>query len=160
MAQRESNGDCRYALSNAPPETHLEELAWMLTQRYFVERSIQDAKSEMGWDELEAQKFRAWEHQLALTILASWFVAQTKLDWEQQFPRDPELHHEMAVDQLPSLSVANVRELLRAVMPLPQLSPQQAAEQVVKHLVNRTRSRKSRLKKKKPRRSHRSRDPT
>ena len=160
VAQRESDGDCRYALSNAPPETHLEELAWMLTQRYFVERSIQDAKSEMGWDELEAQKFRAWEHQLALTILASWFVAQTKLDWEQQFPRDPELHHEMAVDQLPSLSVANVRELLRAVMPLPQLSPQQAAEQVVKHLVNRTRSRKSRMKKKKPRRSHRSRDPT
>jgi hypothetical protein len=35
----------------------------MHSQRYFVERSIQDAKSEMGWDEFQAQKLRAWEHQ-------------------------------------------------------------------------------------------------
>ena len=159
VIRREADGDCRYALGNAPPETPLEALAWMHAQRYFVERSIQDAKSEMGWDELEAQKFRAWEHHLALTILASWFVAQTKLDWERQFPRDPELCQDLAVDQLPALSVANVREMLRAAMPLPQLSPQEAAKLVVEHLVNRTRSRKSRMKKKASRRTHRSRDP-
>lgn len=41
----------------------------------------------------------------------------------------------------------NERGMLRATMPLPQLSPQQAAELVVKHLDNRTRSRKSRLRK-------------
>jgi hypothetical protein len=140
-------------------ETPLEELATLQSQRYFVERSIQDAKSEMGWDELEAQRYRAWEHQLALTILASWFVAQTKLKWEQQFPPDPGLCDELVVDRLPALSVANVRELLRAAMPLPQLSPQEAADLVVEHLVNRTRSRKSRMKKKKSKRPHRSRDP-
>jgi hypothetical protein len=55
--------------------------------------------------------------------------------------------------------VQNVRELLRAVMPLPQLSREQAAEQVVKHLVNRTRSRRSRVKKKSSRAIHRARDP-
>ena len=159
VVRRASDGDCRYALSNAHAETPLEELAWMQTQRYFVERSIQDAKSEMGWDQLQAQKFRAWEHHLALTVLASWFVAQTKLEWKQRFPRDPELYRELAVDRLPALSVANVRELLRAAMPLPQLSHQEAAELVVEHLVNRTRSRKSRTKKKKRRRPHRSRDP-
>jgi SRSO17 transposase len=158
VIHRESDGDCRYALSNAHPETPLEELAWMQTQRYFVERSIQDAKSEMGWDEFQAQKFRAWQHQLALTVLASWFVAQTKLQWKQRFQRDPKLYHELEVDLLPALSVANVRELLRAAMPLPQLSPHQAAELVVKHLVNRTRSRKSRIKKK-ARPAHRARDP-
>jgi hypothetical protein len=108
---------------------------------------------------LEAQKFRAWEHHLALTILASWFVAQTKLDWERRFPRDPGLCHELAVDQLPALSVANVRVMLRAAMPLPQLSHQQAAKLVVEHLVNRARSRKSRMRKKSHRRTHRSRDP-
>jgi SRSO17 transposase len=159
VVRRDSDGDCRYAFSNAHVETPLEELAWLQTQRYFVERTIQDAKSEMGWDQLEAQKLRAWEHQLALTILASWFVAQTKLEWGQQFPRDSALYPELAVDHLPALSVANVRELLRAAMPLPQLSHQKAAELVVKHLVNRTRSRKSRAKKRKRRRPHRSRDP-
>ena len=120
---------------------------------------IQDAKQECGWDEFQAQKFQAWEHHLALTILASWFVAQTKLRWAQQYPRDPKLYQELEVDLLPALSVANVRELLRAVMPLPQLSREQAAEQVVKHLVNRARSRKSRVKKKSSRANHRARDP-
>jgi len=159
VIRRDADGDCRYALSNAPAETPAEDLAWMHGQRYFVERSIQDAKSEMGWDEFQAQKFQAWEHQLALTILASWFVAQTKLRWVRQYPRDPKLYQELEVDLLPALSVANVRELLLTVMPLPQLSREQAAEQVVKHLVNRARSRKSRVKKKSSRANHRARDP-
>ena len=46
---------------------------------------------------------------------------------------------------LPALSVANVRALLRAALPLPTLSPLAAASLVVEHLDNRTRSRKSRL---------------
>jgi hypothetical protein len=37
--------------------------------------------SDLGWDDLQAQKYRAWEHQLALTILAAWFIAQVKLHW-------------------------------------------------------------------------------
>jgi hypothetical protein len=53
-----------------------------------------------------------------------------------------------AVDALPKLSVANVRELLCAAMPPPELSPEEAASLVVSHLVNRTRSRKSRLRRK------------
>jgi SRSO17 transposase len=159
LIRRDADGDYRYALSNAHAEMSAEDLSWMHSQRYFVERSIQDAKSEMGWDEFQAQKFRAWEHHLALTVLASWFVAQTKLRWSQQHLRDPKLHEELEVDLLPALSVANVRELLRAVMPLPQLTREEAAEQVVKHLVNRSRSRKSRIKKKSSRINHRARDP-
>jgi hypothetical protein len=49
---------------------------------------------------------------------------------------------------LPALSVVNARVSLQAVMPLPQLSPQKAAELVVKHLVNRIQSRKSRMRNK------------
>jgi hypothetical protein len=83
---------------------------------------------------------------LALTILAAWFIAETKLDWAIRFERDPDLLAQYEVEVLPALSVANVRALLRVALPLPQLSPDQAAALVVKHLVNRTRSRQSRLK--------------
>ena len=62
-----------------------------------------------------------------------------------RFERDPALLEQYEVDVLPLLSVGNVRELLRAALPLDQLSTQDAAALVVKHLVNRTRSRKSRL---------------
>ena len=117
------------------------------SQRYFIERSNQDAKSELGWDEFQAIKYRAWEHHLSFTILASWFITETRLDWARDYPRDPFLLGRYESDALPNLSLSNVRTLLRAVMPLPRLSPSQAAALVVEHLDNRTRSRKSRLNK-------------
>jgi hypothetical protein len=54
-----------------------------------------------------------------------------------EHPRDPELVKELELDQLPPLSMANVRELLRAVIPLLQLTVERATELVVEHLVNR-----------------------
>lgn len=134
-----------YALSNAPADTAPERLAWLKCIRHFVERSHQDAKSETGWDEFQARKYRAWEHNLALTIMATWFIAQIKYEWAIAYARDPQLAQQMELEVLPALSVANVRELLRAVIPLPQLSPEQAAHLVVKHLVRRSRSTRSRL---------------
>ena len=136
-----------YVLSNATEDTPLETMAWRKTHRYLIERSNQDEKGELGWDEFQTRKFRAWEHQLAMTILAAWFIAETRLDWIKRFTQDPALLAKYEVEVLPQLSVGNVRELLRAAMPLPQLSPYEAAQLVMTHLVNRTRSRKSRLKK-------------
>jgi len=136
-----------YVLSNAPEATSLETMAWRKTHRYLIERSNEDAKGELGWDEFQARKYRAWEHQLALTILAAWFVAETRLDWMQRFQQDPALLAKYEVEVLPQLSVGNVRELLRAALPLPQLTPEEAALLITDHLINRTRSRRSRLRK-------------
>lgn len=142
---RRDEGMVTCVLSNAAADISLKEMSWRKSHRYFIERSNQDAKSELGWDEFQATKYQAWKHQLALTILASWFIAETRLDWMSRFEQDPSLLAQYEVEVLPLLSVGNVRELLRAVMPLPQLSPQDATALVVEHLVNRTRSRKSRL---------------
>jgi len=146
LLMRREGKKCTYTLSNAPFHTSIEVLARRKSQRFFVERSIQDAKSEIGWDEFQATKWLAWEHQLAMTILALWFIAEIKLDWAAAHDRDPALLDEYEVSVLPALSVANVRMMLCAAMPLPHLSPLDAAALVVKHLDNRTRSRKSRLK--------------
>lgn len=75
-----------------------------------------------------------------------WFVAQTKLEWSHTYARDPELLHELEIEALPALSTANVRELMKAALPLPQLTPERAVDLVVTHLVNRARSTRSRLK--------------
>lgn len=144
---RKDPSQITYVLSNAPEGISLQTMACRKSQRYLIERSHQDAKDELGWDEFQARKYRAWQHQLALTILAAWFIAETRLDWVRRFERDPALLTQYEVEVLPQLSIGNVRELLRAAMPLPQLSPQQAAHLVTTYLVNRTRSRKSRLKK-------------
>jgi SRSO17 transposase len=145
VIRRDAEGDCAYTLRNAPADTPAPDLMAGSCQRYFTERTFEDAKTEIGWDEFQAQKYRAWEHHLALTGLALWFVAQTKLAWAQAYARAPALARQLAVEVLPALSTANVRELLKAVLPVPQLTPQQATELVITHLVNRARSTSSRL---------------
>lgn len=134
-----------YVLSNASPDTSLETMARRKSHRYFIERSNQDAKSELGWDEFQAIKYTAWRHHLVLTILAAWFITQTRLDWMRSHPHDPELLAHYEIDVLPLLSMRNVRELLQAALPLPQLTPQQATQLVIEKLDNRLRARKSRL---------------
>ena len=137
-----------YSLSNAKrlAKAPLSQLALWRSQRYFAERIFQDMKSEAGWDELVARKYRAWMHHTALTALAVWFVAETKLDWAQTYPRDSSLVEQLEVQVLPALSMSNVREMLEAAMPLKQLSPKEARRLVIKHLANRARSTRSRLK--------------
>lgn len=146
FVRREHDGSFSFSLSNAPMETSLAKLAFWRSERYFAERTFQDAKTEAGWDELVARKYRAWMHHTALDALALWFAAETKLDWSQQHPRDTELTHQLEVAVLPALSMANIRELLKAVMPLKQLSPEEATQLVISHLVNRSHSTSCRLK--------------
>src|SRR5215472_4586562 len=108
VIRRNSDGDCSYTLLNAPTGT---PQAWLIAgscRRYFTERTFEDAKTEIGWDECQAQKYRAWEHHLAPTAATLWFVAQTKCEWAQIYARDPALLHQLQVEVLPALSTANV----------------------------------------------------
>src|SRR6266705_1682150 len=146
VIRREAEGDCSYTLLNAPEDAPPARLIAWSCRRYFIERTFEDAKTEIGWDEFQAQKYRAGEHHLALTAASLWFVAQTKLAWAQAYPRDPDLARQLAVEVLPALSTANVRELLKAVFPLPQLTLEQVTDLVIMHLVKRARSTSSRLK--------------
>jgi len=136
-----------YVLSNAAVNISLKTMAWRQVHRYFVERNNEDAKSELGWDEFQAMKFRGWEHHLALTILAFWFITETKLDWMDRIQQDPALLEEFQVDVLPMLSVANVRDLLSAAMQRHRLTVEESVLLVIQYLAGRTRSRRSRLKK-------------
>jgi SRSO17 transposase len=144
---RVDEGQLTYILSNASENCSLETMAIRKSHRFFIERGNQNCKSELGWDEFQATKYLAWQHHLALTILASWFVTDIQLDWAKKYRYQPDLLAQYQVDVLPMLSVANIRLLLRAAMPLPQLSPLDAAILVIEHLDNRVRSRKSRLSK-------------
>jgi SRSO17 transposase len=88
---RKDPAQITYVLGNASEAISLEQMAWRKSQRYLIERSNQDAKDELGWDEFQASMYRAWEHQLALTILTAWLIAKTRLDWIMSLKQDPAL---------------------------------------------------------------------
>lgn len=146
VIRRDQDGKLTYVLLNAPPDTSAAVLIERACQRYLTERAFQDAKSELGWADFQAQSYRAWEHHMALTAAASWFIAGVKLKWRTAYARDPHLQRQFELEILPALSTANVRDLLQSVLPVPQLTPQQAREAVATHLVHRARSTRSRLK--------------
>lgn len=147
VVRRDLDGRLTFSLLNDPEKTDLETLVRASCQRHFVERVIEDGKFELGWDDFCARKYRAWEHHVALTAAALWFVAGVKLNWREDYQRDPRLKKTFELEVLPALSTANVRDLLQSVLPLPRLGVAQARNMVAKHLVNRARSTSSRLKK-------------
>ena len=145
VIRRDADGRMSYSLLNGTADTPAQTLIERSCWRFYTERAYEDAKSELGWDDFQARKYRAWEHEMALTAAATWFVASTKLKWHTIYQRDPALAKQFELEILPALSTANVRDLLMSVLPVPQLTPESARQLVVTHLVNRARSTSSRL---------------
>lgn len=147
VIRRDPDRKLTFTLLNDPAETDLDTLVGASCQRHWVERVIEDGKFELGWDDFCARKYLAWEHHVALTAAALWFIAGVKLHWKESYQRDPRLKQIFELEVLPALSAANVRDLLQAVLPLPRLDVDEARKKVAQHLVGRARSTSSRLKK-------------
>lgn len=76
-----ANGvEIKYAFSNASEGQYTTtELVQMQSQRYFVERSFQDAKQEMGMSQYQVRGWLAWHHHIALVMLSMEFVLTEKM---------------------------------------------------------------------------------
>ena len=147
VVRKEHDGKTSFAFSNCPMEQK-----WLMAQaraeRYFVERTIQDCKSELGFDELQALKYRALMHTLALCAVALLYMADLKMKLRQNQCTIQQAQEQFPdVQKLPDLSLSNVKELLKATFPLPSLNKKQAVDLVIEHLFRRTQSTQSRQKK-------------
>jgi SRSO17 transposase len=76
----------KYVLSNAAAETSLERLVQMQRQRFWIERSFEDGKSESGLADYQVRGWRAWHHHMALVMMAMLFMLEEKLCHKQSHP--------------------------------------------------------------------------
>lgn len=114
------NGDreYKYALSNAKEnECTSEALVAMQSQRYFVERSFQDAKQEAGMSQYQVRGWLAWHHHMVLVMMALHFILSEKM---------------LLKDEMPLLSAYDVREIMLNVYPRKGMNQQQIREQINK----------------------------
>lgn len=112
----DTKDDLKYSLSNAPAQTSCHRLAAMQSQRFWVERAFENAKSECGMADYEVRGWRAWHHHMALVLLASSFLLDERVRNR---------------DQHPLLSCADVIDLLCAVLPARE-SSLEATEQRIR----------------------------
>ena len=65
-----------YYLSNAAPETSLEEFARVAKAEHRIEECLQRSKSEAGLADYEVRNWTGWQHHQTLSLLATWFLVQ------------------------------------------------------------------------------------
>ena len=86
VAREYEDGKIKISWTNAPEGTRDEELAYMQAQRHWIERSFEDAKSELGMAEYEVRKWRGWHHHMALVSLAMLFLLKERVSHAESVP--------------------------------------------------------------------------
>ena len=79
--------EIKYSFSNGELDqyTH-QEYAYFQCQRYWVERSFQDAKSELGFSDYQVRKWRSWQHHHVLVFLACLYLMKTRIENQESYP--------------------------------------------------------------------------
>jgi SRSO17 transposase len=65
-----------YYLSNADPETPLEELARVAKAAHRIEECLERAKGEAGLADYQVRNWDAWHRHQTLSLLATWFLTE------------------------------------------------------------------------------------
>ena len=63
-----------YYFSSLPPDTTLDALVRITTQRWRTERAYEDLKGELGLDHFEGRSFRGWHHHISVVLCCYAFV--------------------------------------------------------------------------------------
>ncbi len=84
--ETDSQKTIKYGLANAPSETPPVRLAYMQGQRFFVERSFQDAKETAGMDHYQVRRWLAWHHHMAMVMMSTLFLLETRTEQKETRP--------------------------------------------------------------------------
>ncbi len=88
IVSKNSDGtEVKYPLCNDRQKRYTDsELLYMQMQRYRIERSLQDAESELGMAEYQVRTWTAWHHHISLTMLALLFMIGQRIRNKEHVP--------------------------------------------------------------------------
>jgi len=77
--------EIKYSLSNGDVNqyTH-KEYAYFVCQRYWVERTFDDAKNEVGLSDYQIRKWRSWHNHHAMVMFTALFIMKQKIENRKQ----------------------------------------------------------------------------
>jgi len=95
------SGEYKYSVSNEKHTVKKKRLAQMQCERYWVERSFQDAKDSIGMADYQVRNWIGWHHHMALVSFAMYFVLSEKM---------------LAKKEMPLLSFTDITEIITVMV--------------------------------------------
>lgn len=105
--------DIHYFVSNAPEDIPFDELVYVSSMRWPIEIIFEQAKQLLGLNEYETRTWFGWHHHMTHVILAFGFLART---------------HFIFKTDAPALTLPQVVDLLKSVLPKPSFDAEAAIE--------------------------------
>ena len=127
------DSDIKYSFCNAHSLCTWGKLVKMQSERYWVERSFEDAIALAGMADYQVRNWNAWHHHMALVLLAMLWVTK-------------EQKHFMKV--IPKTTPQDIARIIQTLIPLKIKSPLSIAKIIIRNHRNRKQSRRCKMKKK------------
>ena len=87
ISRREAEEEEKFSLCGAAEgELSIEKALFRQTQRYWIERSFQEIKGQLGLHQYQVRSWVAWHHHIALTMMALHFILETQLENTEALP--------------------------------------------------------------------------
>jgi len=102
ISRKTDRSEVKFSLCNEPQgELSVEVALFRQMQRYWIERSFQEIKEQLGLHQYQVRGWKAWQHHIALTMMALHFILETQIE---------------NVEKLPLLSCGDVKLMLGNIL--------------------------------------------
>ncbi len=79
--------EVKYSLCDEPKGNLSGETAlFRQMQRYWIERGFQESKEQIGQHQYQVRGWKAWQHHIALTMMALHFILETQVENAENLP--------------------------------------------------------------------------
>jgi len=127
------DSDVKYSLCNDIKILSWDRLVRMQSERYWIERSFEDANDLAGMGDYQVRNWNAWHHHMSLVLLAMFWITK-----EQK----------VLLVECKDITVQDAVKVIKLKLPLKVQNSYTVAERIIKNHRNRKDSRKSKMKKK------------
>jgi SRSO17 transposase len=87
ISRKSDQTEVKYSLCNEPKgELSVKTALFRQMQRYWIERGFQEIKEQIGLHQYQVRGWKAWQHHIALTMMALHFILETQVENAENLP--------------------------------------------------------------------------
>ena len=127
------DSDIKYSFCNALEIQSWDRLAKMQSERYWIERSFEDAIALAGMADYQVRNWKAWHHHMSLVLVAMFWITKEQC---------------VLLKEVKEVSLPDMVKIIVLLVPLKRQTSLTVARRILKNIRNRRDSRRSKMKRK------------